>query len=879
MISANIENYYSNNISFLSMTEKILNDSNVGYLIVDKTLEAIGVNSLYRQFQFLYNDILIEKGMLLKETDFYGLPESIYSNLLKVLDGHSQSIHLQIEHLGRNATSMNICIAPVNDADHNFEGVSITISKKETNNVSKNSVNSDSFYKLLIDTSSTVYQLADAALVYTFTSSAIEPILGYSTAEMIGKNAIELVHPDDKEIVRDWLIDIRRKPERLLTLEYRIRNKAGNYVWIENNARNMLNDESIKAVVMNFRNIQAKKVADNALIQSEQRLSLLLNNTEESFIILNSRLRILTYNKSAQDRSPYFYNNPLQSGLSVLDLIDSEEVPSYIEMFEQVFTGDEIERETLFTDEDGLEHVYSHIFRPLFDNHKDIFGVFITSREITERKKLTEELAIHSERLKTAQKIAKLGYFEYNFATKICYCSDQFCDILGIPDDYYSWQQLSSFQNQIHSDDQPTVLSEIQTSLFQNKNFSLEFRYQTSVGSEKVILAIGSTEKNDQGQVSKFRVTLQDITDSKMAILAIETLESKFKSLFDNSIDGVILTSENGSIISANPSVCQMLGYVEEELTTLNSTDLLDMAATSVTTMMQIRNEDNGAFIGELLMKHKQGHFVPVEVTSINMKDGKGNPYVSTIIRDITEKKKIEVEQKALTEELLKNNQDLQQFSFITSHNLRAPVANLLSLLSLYNHEKPADDFNLILLEKFKDATQQLNSTLNDLINVLVIKSNNNIESELISFTDIYLNVRKNIDNLIKQQNGDIKANFSAVDSVVYNKVHIESIFLNMISNAIRYSSPDRKPIISITSFVRENWVVVEFSDNGLGMDLKRYGDRLFGLYQRFHIHKEGKGLGLYMTRSQVIAMGGKIEVESEVGVGTTFKIYFKITK
>lgn len=861
------------------MTEKMLNDANVGYLIVDKSLEAIGVNSIYRQFHFLYNDILVERGKLLKESDFYGLPESIYSNLLKVLDGHSQSIHLQIEHVGRNATSMNVCITPLSDGDHHFDGASITISKKEINNLQKGQVNNESLYKLLIDTSLNVYQLADAALVYTFTSIAIEQVLGYSTSEMIGKNAIELVHPDDKEIVRDWLIDIRRKPERLLTLEYRIRSKSGNYVWIENNARNMLNDEGIKSVVMNFRNIQAKKVADNALIQSEQRLSLLLNNTEESFIILNSRLRILTYNKSAQDRSPYFYNNPLQSGLSVLELINSEDVPSYIEMFEHVFTGEEIERETLFTDAEGVEHVYSHIFRPLFDSHKDIFGVFITSREITERKKLTEELAIHSDRLKTAQKIAKLGYFEYNFATKICYCSDQFCDILGIPDDYYSWQQLSSFQNQIHSDDQPTVLSEIQTSLFQSKNFSLEFRYQTNMGSEKVILAIGSTEKNDQGQISKFRVTLQDITDSKMAILAIETLESKFKSLFDNSIDGVILTSENGSIISANPSVCLMLGYVEDELTALNSADLLDMTATSVTTMMQIRNDDNGAFIGELLMKHKEGHFVPVEVTSINMKDGKGNPYVSTIIRDITEKKKIELEQKALTEELLKNNRDLQQFSFITSHNLRAPVANLLSLLSLYNHEKPADDFNLILVDKFKDATQQLNSTLNDLINVLVIKSNNNIESELVSFTDIYLNVRKNIDNLIKQQNGEIKANFSEVDSVVYNKVHIESIFLNMISNAIRYSSPDRKPVISITSFVRENWVVVEFTDNGLGMDLKRYGDRLFGLYQRFHIHKEGKGLGLYMTRSQVIAMGGKIEVESEVGVGTTFKIYFKIIK
>jgi signal transduction histidine kinase len=98
-----------------------------------------------------------------------------------------------------------------------------------------------------------------------------------------------------------------------------------------------------------------------------------------------------------------------------------------------------------------------------------------------------------------------------------------------------------------------------------------------------------------------------------------------------------------------------------------------------------------------------------------------------------------------------------------------------------------------------------------------------------------------------------------------------------MITNAIRYKHPDRSPDIRIKSYRDDNWVVVDFADNGLGMDLNRYGNRLFGLYQRFHEHKEGKGLGLYMTRSQVTAMGGKIEVESEPGKGTTFKIFFKI--
>jgi signal transduction histidine kinase len=301
----------------------------------------------------------------------------------------------------------------------------------------------------------------------------------------------------------------------------------------------------------------------------------------------------------------------------------------------------------------------------------------------------------------------------------------------------------------------------------------------------------------------------------------------------------------------------------------------LDLDSDEVKALFEQRNK-TGMFVGEMWMRHKDGHYIPADVTSINMKDAEGNIYHSNIIRDITEKKKIEEEQKSLTQELVKNNQDLQQFSFITSHNLRAPVANLISLLSLYDKENPADGFNRLLIDKFEEATQQLNNTLNDLINVLVIKSNTNIERQTLHFSSIYNEVKKNVENLLYEHNGKIEADFSEVDTIEYNKIHLESIFLNLISNAIRYRSPERAPAIRIKSFVEDKWVVVGFSDNGLGIDLKRYGDRLFGLYQRFHQSKEGKGLGLYMVNSQVMAMGGKIEVESEPDVGTTFKIYFK---
>jgi PAS domain S-box-containing protein len=772
--------------------EKLLADANAGCLIVDKKLTVVAFNQIYLQFHNLYNQSEIEIGHVVHSSNIIAISEAFYAGLQQVLSREIDQISLQIDYLEKDTASYIVSISHLSKQEFDFEGASVIVSKKKITAVMPAMKQNEEFFKQLVETSPSVYLLADAALVFTYASSAIENILGYTACEIIGRNAIELVHPDDKELVRDWLIAIRRQPGKMFTLEYRIQNKSGTYIWIENNARNSLNNESIKSVVMNFRNIQTKRVADDALIQVEQRLSLLLNNTEESFIILNSRLRIVTYNKAAQVRSPFFYRQELQSGLSVLDLIGKDEIPEYISLFENVFKGKEIEKESKFVSPDGSYHIYSHTFRPLLDSDNDIFGVFITSREITERRKLTEEVAIHSERLKTAQKIARLGYFEYDISSNTFFCSEQFYEILEISNELQKWEQIYAYENNVHPEDIEVLKSEIEKSIVQGKDFTLEFRYLTN-GTEKVILAIGGTEKNEAGTASKFRITFQDITDSKIAILALQMLESKFKSLFENSIDGVILSKEQGDIIAANPSVCKMLGYLPEELISLKSTDLFDITSTAVQEMFEVSKEDNSAFIGELFIKHKDGHLLPIEITSISMKDGNGVAYLSTIIRDITEKKKIEGEQKALTEELLKNNQDLQQFSFITSHNLRAPVANLLSLLSLYNKQDPADEFNQLLIEKFEEASQQLNQTLNDLVNVLVIKSNTNIPKETVSFTNIYLEVKKNIENLLDEQKGTIEADFSAIDQIQYNRIHIESIFLNMISNAIRYSSPGRK--------------------------------------------------------------------------------------
>jgi signal transduction histidine kinase len=244
--------------------------------------------------------------------------------------------------------------------------------------------------------------------------------------------------------------------------------------------------------------------------------------------------------------------------------------------------------------------------------------------------------------------------------------------------------------------------------------------------------------------------------------------------------------------------------------------------------------------------------------------------------QNITEQKRNETEKELLIEELMQNNSDLRQFSYITSHNLRAPLSNLLGILKLLDTSSITDPMTTLLLQNFEECTLQLNDTVNDLINVLIIKNNVNAKKEELDIRKIFERVIHSVQNVIEQNNITINTDFDNAYEVLFNRSYLESILLNLVTNAVKYSSPKRPPAINVRTEKTDNGVILYFSDNGLGIDLRRYKDRIFGLYQRFHDHADSKGLGLYIVNSQIRVMGGEIDVESEVDKGTTFIITFK---
>lgn len=217
----------------------------------------------------------------------------------------------------------------------------------------------------------------------------------------------------------------------------------------------------------------------------------------------------------------------------------------------------------------------------------------------------------------------------------------------------------------------------------------------------------------------------------------------------------------------------------------------------------------------------------------------------------------------------------LQDFAYIVSHNLRSPTGNLMLLLDIYKRTTEPEKKEL-LLEKFFEVAQQLSNTVQNLSEVVNINQNKEIQRDEIRFETVLQNLMISLNGNIAATNADIKYDFANCETISYPKVYLESIMLNLLTNALKYSSPERRPEILFTSRKEENGLIVfECKDNGLGIDLIKHGSKLFSLNKTFHNHPDAKGIGLFITKHQIASLGGSISVLSEPDKGSTFIIKF----
>jgi PAS domain S-box-containing protein len=371
-------------------------------------------------------------------------------------------------------------------------------------------------------------------------------------------------------------------------------------------------------------------------------------------------------------------------------------------------------------------------------------------------------------------------------------------------------------------------------------------------------------------------VYFRDITRRKKSEEEIRKL-SMVASKTDNT---VIITNALRQIEWVNEGFTKLTGYAFDEVIGRNPGHFLQGPETDQQTIERIRQKlnRNKSTTEELINYNKQGekYWIKMDITPILDENGQIEKFIA-IQSDITERKHAELEKAKLVEELISKNKSLEEYAFITSHNLRAPIAHILGLTSLFDKENPTDPFHTTVIEQLGNAAENLDTVIMDITNLLAVRNDNVRIKELIPLEEVIISVLDNLRNQVEQTGAQITYQLDDVQEAYGVRDYLHSILLNLLSNAIKYRHPDRRPEIKVVAFLQEQHICITVNDNALGINLNKYGSKLFSLYSRFHAHVEGKGIGLHMVKTLAEAMGGSVEVESQEGVGSTFSLYIPV--
>lgn len=411
--------------------------------------------------------------------------------------------------------------------------------------------------------------------------------------------------------------------------------------------------------------------------------------------------------------------------------------------------------------------------------------------------------------------------------------------------------------------------------------FAGTYRIRQADGSLKWVKEVATGVYTRKKTLKYIEGCITDMDAEKTGNQAMHSLVAYQNSI--NTAAIVSITDPQGRIVFANDLFCQISKYTREELTG-KSHRLINSGfhKKSFFTALWKTIAAGHIWHGEIRNKAKDGtcYWVDTTISPIFDNDGAIIQYLS--IRSlITGRKNLEQEKEQLIGELTHKYNELMQFNYIVSHNLRAPIANMLSLTRLLTEE--GDDCRpeiRTLIDYLSRSVLSVDEVIHDLSQILAARSPIHQKMESINLADIIESVENSLENQILASGAKILVEISPGAAHFKSiKSYIQSIVYNLVSNAIKYGSELTRPVIQISAAINRGRLALSVSDNGIGMDLAKIGHQLFGLYKKFNFDKEGRGLGLHMTRTQVVSLGGRIEVKSQPGAGSTFLVTLPVER
>lgn len=713
---------------------------------------------------------------------------------------------------------------------------------------------------------------------FTYLSDGVRDLFQIGTEEVYTDiNALyRHIEPEDAPQVRRSIIDSYQNLSPLV-LSFRIRqpHEAG-WRWVQTHG--LPTCKGSEHVIWNgtMIDITEQITAQNKLTTSEANLRALLNSSMQAIYLLDDSMNILMCNSVATEEVKRLLLAELKTGMNFLELVHEEKASSFREKHTRVMNGEAV----LYEAGHG-EFWYEIAMRPVLGPDNRVLGVALSILNISERKLALETIKRNEEQLARAQQLALLGNWELDVERDQLTWSDSVYDIYGVSKLAFVPSRLNTMQF-VPKAEQEQLLSAYQEAAENRQIFSAEHTVVRPDGSKRIVCEIGEPEYDRQGKLIRLHGSVQDVTAIKQA--EQEALKAKYllQSTLENIPEMIFSADTALNMLYVSPQCRELTGYTEDEF--ISQPDLSrnivhpeDRAYVAQHILPNLIQGNRQHYDIRITTKDKQCKWLMLRVSP--RVDESGKVYrLDGSASDMTSYKEAQQKREELTDQLLKQNQNLQQFAYIVSHNLRAPIANILGLTTIYNKHKPDSPMNPRVIENLFKSAKLLDTTIRDLNDILTIRSELNNVREEVKFRKVFKKILNSLPPDMVGTEVRIESDFDGAPSVVGVRSYVHSILHNLITNALKYRSPDRNLHLRLKTFTIPNYICLSVADNGLGIDLSKEKEKVFGLYKRFHSHADGRGLGLHLVKTQAELLGGKVEVDSQVDVGTTFNIYFRHT-
>lgn len=854
----------------------ILENTDGAMWSIDANGKLIVFNTVFKSLQNQISHLKIEKGL-----DFFELLNGIHreeyiSVFKKTLEGQRQEFESFREFTKGKISYFKTSLYPIfeNGKVVGASCISIDITKiKESEIIVKES--EARLQAILENTDASIYSL-DTSFCYINFNAAIKKRLkatyGFDIA--VGQNTYEFLQEFDPNEAEYWA-EIYNQALRGKSLRFiKQFNQNGEHSFFDFSINPIFEKDIVTGLSCIAYDITQNILNEKKVAESEVRFRSLIEQGNDMASMIDTNLRLIY---ESPNRSKLLgYTNEEWSKLKPIELLHPDDVAKSSEVISKCLKRPQhpYQAKLRFKKRDGSYMTAIGSISNLLD--VDGVNAIVTNfRDVTGEELAKEHLLASEIRFKNIIEQLPFAVVSFN--------SSGFVNATN-----HTWNNL--FPETIYSLTDYNILNDQNFS-----NIGLSYALKKAFFGEIVTLnpidfvpAIQLRKSckhwltltfypllSDTKEVLEVILIINDITDAQEAQRALESSQANLKTLFDNTTVGYLLISLEKKIVSYNQAASEIVGKISgKDLQKGSSASTFIHPAREKALSRMFKDVIKGkalAYDIETPLNAGGTMWVSVQFAPIysGMKDIEG---MIMSITDITAKKESNIREQKITNELVQRNKDLEQFAYIISHNLRSPVANIMGFAEILRDGNFDTMQQQYFIQELTNSVFSLDSVIKDLNQILTVKRQITERFEIINFNKITQEVIRSISDVIQREKATISFDFE-IENYNCIKSYIHSIFYNLISNAIKYKAPNIPPHISISSQIVDDYIVLKFKDNGMGIDLTKKGNQVFGLYKKFNKDIEGKGMGLFMVKTQVESIGGQIAIESIPNKGTLFTI------